>query len=237
MKLTSVRTVLCLTSCAALIGGCGDSDNGSSADSGICGTAAEPGILKLSNLSPALGGSAVNRNIVHSFTIVNAPANYYDFVLLHGDGHSAGLSTPDSPRFTTTKTGNNISYQMTIDSWSHAPGHVVLNTNGTFETSKGCRWVFPSPMFSYDITPAPSPDGGVADTKPGDANLPLDGWRLPDAPVIDVASDDAPLGYDLASEAAMSVDSAIDAVVGSSDAPVELDVLPSLDANASVDGI
>jgi hypothetical protein len=231
MKLASVRTVLCLTSCAALLG-CGDSDQGASADSGICGTAAEPGRLKLSNLSPALGASVMNSNIVHSFTIVNAPADYYDFALLHGDGHSAGVSTPDSPRFTTTKTGNNITYQMTIAGWSNAPGHVVLNTNGTFETSKGCRWVFPSPMFSYDITPAPGPDGGVTDTKPA-----VDGWRLPDAPVVDVASVDAPMGYDLAAEAAMGVDSMIDAVAGSFDVPSELDTLPALDLNVSVDGI
>jgi hypothetical protein len=230
MKLTSVRTVLRLASCAALLGGCGDSDNGSSADSGICGTAAEPGVLKLSNLSPALGGSVVNRNIVHSFTIVNAPADYYDFVLLHGDGHSAGLSTPDSPRFTTTKTGNSISYQMTIDSWSNAPGHVVLNTNGTFETSKGCRWVFPSPMFSYDITSAPAPDGGATDAKPA-----VDGWRLPDAPVVDVGSVDAPMGYDLAAEA-MGVDSMLDAVAGSFDVPSGLDALPALDLNVGGDG-
>jgi hypothetical protein len=239
MKIAPVRTFLWLTSCAALLVGCGDSDTGSSADSGICGTAAEPGVLKLSNLTPPLGGSVVNSNLVHSFTIVNAPADYYDFDLLHGDGHSAGLSTPDSPRFTTTtsKTGNSITYQMTIDSWSNAPGHVVLKTNGMFDTTKGCRWVFPSPMFSYDVTPAPAPDGGTADSKPADMKPAIDGWQLPDAPVIDVASVDAPIGYDLAAESAMSVDSMIDAVAGSFDVSSELDGLPTLDMNVSVDAI
>lgn len=234
MKLRSVRTVLCLTSCAAMLAGCGDSDDGSSADSGVCGTAAAPGVLKLSNLSPALGASVVNRNIVHSFTIANAPAIYDDFRLLHGDGHSAGLSTPDDPRFkaTQSKATSNVSYEMTIDSWSNASGHVVLNANGSFETAKGCRWVFPSPMFSYDVTPAPAPDGGATDAKPA-----LDGWRLPDAPVRDVASVDAPTGYDAAAEAGMSIDSAIDALGGAFDVSSELDALPALDAILSLDGI
>lgn len=144
MKLKAVRAILCLTSCAAMIAGCGDSDDGSSADSGVCGTAAAPGVLKLSNLSPALGASVVNRNIVHSFTIANAPAIYDDFPLLHGDGHSAGLSTPDDPRFRATqaKASSNVSYEMTIDSWSSASGHVVLKANGSFETTKGCRGSF-----------------------------------------------------------------------------------------------
>lgn len=235
MKTASVRTVLCLASCAALLVGCGDSDEGSSADSGICGTASEPGVLKLSNLIPPLGGSVVNSNIVHSFTVVNAPADYHDFVLLHGDGHSAGLSTPDSPRFSTNrpdKHGPNLDYQMTVTAWSNAPGHVVLSTNGTFETTKGCRWVFPSPMFAYDVTPAPGPDAGAADTKPA-----VDGWRLPDAPVIDLASADAPMVYDLGSEATMSVDSQVDVSAGSFDLPAELDALPTLDMSVSVDRI
>jgi len=218
MKKTGGRAVHCLTLGAALLVACGDSgDSGAGADSGICGTANEPGVLKLSNLLPVLGGSVVNRAIVHSFTVVNAPADFYSFDLLHGDGHSAGLSTPDSPRFKTTRSGNNISYQMTIDSWSNVPGHVVLNAAGTFQTSQGCTWAFPTPMFSYDVKAAPVLDGGAT---------------------LDVGSADAPRGYDLAAEVGLSVDSVPDVAVGPLDVSSELDALTGMiDASLGVDGI
>jgi hypothetical protein len=232
-----VRTVHCLTVCAALVAGCGDSgDDGAGADSGICGTASEPGILKLTNLRPALGASVVNRDIVHSFTVVNAPADYHSFDLLHGDGHSAGLSTPDDPHFTTSRSGNNISYQMTIEGWSSAPGHAVLNARGTFQTAQGCTWAFPTPMFSYDVTSAPAADGGVA----LDAKQAADGAGKADLAVADLAGEtaDVPLAVDLASETAAPLDGELDVAGGSDDSSPELDALAAtLDANVRIDGI
>jgi hypothetical protein len=229
-----VRTVHCLTFCAALVGGCGDSgDGGVGADSGICGTASDPGVLKLADRSPALGASVVNRDIVHSFTVVNAPADYYAFDLLHGDGHSAGLSTPTDPRFRTTRSGNNISYQMTIDSWSNAPGHAVLNVRGTFETSQGCTWAFPSPLFSYDVTPAPAADGGLA----LDAQQAVDGAGKPDLGLVDVAQNSSDASSEASSDAS-ALDSALDGAAGPYDSSLELDALAEiLDANVLIDGI
>lgn len=237
---SQVRTVHCLTVCTALLVGCGGSDDsGVGADSGTCGTFDNPGILKLTNRSPAMGASVVNRDIVHSFTVVNAPADYYSFDLLHGEGHSAGLSTPDDPRFRTTRSGNNINYQMTIDSWSSAPGHVLLSARGSFSTSQGCTWTFPSPLFSYDVTPAPAPDGGVA----ADAKQPLDTGA--DAGRVEVASVDlsgsspdvAPV-IDLAAETVAPFDSEVDVAGGDYDSMLELDAIAeTVDANAGIDGI
>jgi hypothetical protein len=233
-----VPTVHCLMVCAVLMAGCGGSDDsGAGADSGTCGTFDNPGILKLTNRSPAIGASVVNRDIVHSFTVVNAPADYYSFDLLHGEGHSAGLSTPDNPRFRTARSGNNISYQLTIDSWSSAPGHVVLSARRSFSTSQGCTWAFPSPLFSYDVTPAPAPDGGAAN----DAKQPLDaGAEKAEVASIDVfgGSPDVALIIDLASETMPPFDGEVDAAGGAYDSMLELDAGAELvDANIGIDGI
>jgi hypothetical protein len=180
---------------SALLVGCDDSDS-SVADAAVCGTHSNPGILTLSNLAPALGASAPNRNIVHRFTVVNAPGDYYDFDLVYGDRHTAGVSTPQDPRFQTTRAANDIKYELVIDGWSNAPAHVVLTARGSYDTSKGCTWVFPSPLFAYDITAVAIPDGGaMPDTKPAVDGLgwpigpgPLDTARAPDAVLPEVTS-------------------------------------------------
>jgi hypothetical protein len=193
---------------SALFLGCGSSDS-SVADAAVCGTHSNPGILTLSSLSPAPGASVPNRNIVHRFTVVNAPGEYPDFGLVYGDGHTAGVSTPDDPRFETTRTANDIKYQLVIDGWSNAPAHVVLNAGGSYDTSKGCTWVFPSPLFEYDVTAVATPDGGaMPDTKPAVDGLgwpigtgPLDTARAPDVVSAEVTS-----SVEVASEAAAPLD-------------------------------
>jgi hypothetical protein len=193
---------------SALLVGCDDSDS-SVADAAVCGTHSNPGILTLSNLAPALGASVPNRNIVHRFTVVNAPGDYYDFDLVYGDRHTAGVATPQDPRFQTSIAGSDVKYELVIDGWSNAPAHVVLNAGGSYDTSKGCAWVFPSPLFEYDITAVGTPDGGaMPDTKPGVDGLgwpigpgPLDTARAPDAAVPEVTSP-----VEVSSEAAARLD-------------------------------
>ena len=81
---------VCLATCAA----CGDDtrypDSGAApAEAGICGTHADPAILTLTSLTPALGTTVANHAIVHGFTVVRAPAQFNNFELKFGTSHTA----------------------------------------------------------------------------------------------------------------------------------------------------
>lgn len=215
--------------CAAVAAGCGDSGGaGSDSDGGVCGTLSSPGILKVARLSPAPGASVSNRNIVHSFTVVGAPAEYNTFDLIYGEGHTAGLSAPAYPKFKTTISGSDVEYQMVIEGWSHAPGHVTLNARGSFTTAQGCTWTFPAPLFSYDVTATPGIDGGMDGSSAEISVIADGGWTLPDVPV------------DLPAEAVagLEVGSVVDAASDALEAEVELaplDVAPAVDVGAVMD--
>jgi hypothetical protein len=160
--------ILCWISAAFMAcGGSGSSSADSAVDAagGVCGTHADPGILKITGRTPAIGASVLNQNIVHGFVVENAPAIFTSFTLRYSDPHTAGNSTPFEPTFQATVSGSNLIYQMTINAWSRAPGHVELVASGGYDTSKGCSWVFPSPLFSYDVTPML--DAGATEV-PGD---------------------------------------------------------------------
>jgi hypothetical protein len=129
----------------------------------VCGTYDNPGILKVTGRSPAIGATVLNQGIVHGFVVENAPAVFTTFTLKYGATHTAGVSEPSDPKFQATVSGSNLIYQLTIDRWSHAPGHVELVTSDGYQTRAGCYWAFPSPLFSYDITPGL--DGGAAEAK------------------------------------------------------------------------
>ena len=168
MKPALQALILCWISAAFMAcGGSGSSSADSAVDAagGVCGTHADPGILKITGRTPAIGASVLNQNIVHGFVVENAPAIFAAFTLWGGATHTAGLSTPFEPTFQVTVSGSNLIYQTTIDAWSHAPGHVELVASGGYDTSKGCSWVFPSPLFSYDVTPML--DAGATEV-PGD---------------------------------------------------------------------
>jgi hypothetical protein len=189
---------------ATLLLGCGDEAKSSVADSGVCGTHSNPGILTLTGVTPAPGATVLNRNIVHSFTVVRAPGDFKSLELLYGDGHTAGVSTPEEPKWQTMVSDSDVNYQMIIDGWSNAPGHVVVKVRSGYDTSAGCTWGFPSPLFVYDVAPLPTPDGGAGpDSRPV-----LDGT----AQVIDTSSQDAspiePLDVPLASDVSPEIDTA-----------------------------
>ena len=205
---------------AAALAGCGgggstSTDSAVDATSGVCGTHANPGVLNVRGHTPAPGTSVVNQGILHTFTVEGAPAYFVNFQLVYGPTHTAGPSIPSDPKIqVTTSANNNLTYQFTVDAWSIAPGHVEVRASNGYDTTKGCSWVFPSPLFSYDVTPAP--DAGVAgETKGG-----VDGGS---AGPHDVASTiDGPASLDLPS---------------APDVPLEIDVPIAFDGPAAADDV
>ena len=222
MQYARVSAALCLGIVG--IAGCGESSNGgdgatAGADAGICGTYADPGILKLTNLTPAIGASVVNHAIVHGFTVVGAPAIFTNFELRFGDSHTAGLPTPANPRFPAPPTASNLVYQLTIDSWSRAPGHVELVASAGYETSKGCWWIFPSPLFSYDVTAGPdggatAEAGGGIDTSPKPVDASIDSPSALDVPDnFDLAAAEATSGFEVGASTIDGAGAPLDASV------------------------
>jgi len=216
------RAALVLAICTTLWA-CGDSGSGNTdaaatADAGVvCGTRSNPGVLKLTGLSPAIGSTVANQGIVHAFLVVKAPAVFTNFTLNYGASHTAGRSTPADLEFKVTASGSDLVYQLTVDAWSHAPGHVELEASGGYATLAGCSWVFPSPLFSYDI--APVLDGGTGETTVDGGNLgPYDGPSALDSlGLLDRAGTvDAP---------------------GALDAPDEMDVPLAIDVSASAEEV
>jgi hypothetical protein len=217
---------LLLTQLAAC-GGLAERTDGAvvAADSGRCGTHANPGVLTLTSLVPALGSTVPNQTIVHGFTVVGAPAVFTNFDLKFRPSHTAGLSVPADPQFQVTQSENNVIYQLTIDSWSRAPGHVELVANGWYDTAQNCTWVFPSPLFSYDLSPGP--DGGVtaeagrpADSAVSPVDTTTDGAKV-DAPIvaIDAAIDGEAVAIDTALDSeSIAIDTAVDSTVAAVDA-------------------
>jgi hypothetical protein len=231
-------TALIFGVCAALTA-CSDSgsdnaDGAAGIDGGACGTHAHPGVLKLAGVSPAPGSTVVNQGIVHGFVVVNAPAVFTNFNLNYGVSHTAGLSTPADLKFSVTASasGSDLIYQLTVDRWAYAPGHVELEASGGYDTLKGCSWVFPSPLFSYDVLPVL--DAGAGEAKgaiDGEAIGPYDGPTARDVPsaldapgAVDSSSEpDVPLGLDGPSsgEASGETDGGLSAMVDATadDAP------------------
>lgn len=190
----------------ALLAGCGGASvhtvDAASAEAGFCGTHANPGILQLDGRTPPIGGTVNNHDIVHGFTVIDAPAEFRNFELRFGLAHTAGRPSPEIPRFTlvTLETGS-IVYQLTIASWSISPGHVELVASAGYDTSAGCTWQFPSPLFSYEIVGGP--DGGAPPEPPArtDGGLSFD-------TAIDVAL--PPIDAPLDGGVSLSVDAAVE---------------------------
>jgi hypothetical protein len=202
----------CVSAVLVACGGGGSNSADSAVDASGCGTHANPGILKLTGLTPATGTSVLNQNIVHGFVVENAPAFFTAFTLRYGDAHTAGISTPFGPTFQVTVSGSNLIYQMTIDAWSLAPGHVEIVASGSYDTLKGCTWAFPSPLFSYDVTPVL--DAGVA----GETRGVMDGG-----------------GMDSGANGPYDVPIALDSLI-TAEVPGEIDDGGTVAVDATVDG-
>jgi len=85
-------------------------------------------------------------------------------------------------------------------------------------TSKGCSWVFPSPLFSYDVTPVLDAgiagEGSMEGTMDGGPSVPYDVPQAMDSPItadVPGAPDDGGLiMVDTTVEGASPVDAGID---------------------------
>jgi hypothetical protein len=126
--------------------GCG-TDNGSS-----CGTASNPEVMTLADLTPPIGGTVVNKDIVQRFTVVDAPGIMTNITMGMVTGsHTAGNATIADQTWKITTAGKDITYEMTVSSWEKAPAHVEMVPVGGWVVD-GCYFTLPSPTFAYDVT-------------------------------------------------------------------------------------
>jgi len=137
--------------------GCGSSDSDTKTEPKMgaatpgCGTVQEPLELTLANVSPALGSTVPNANIVQSFTIVGkllkVPLSFALPV-----AHTAGAPVPAVVSWTYGASGGDTVYTTLPMSWTTAPAHVELNPPGLLQTDDGCVSVLPTPTFRYEIS-------------------------------------------------------------------------------------
>jgi hypothetical protein len=115
-----------------------------------CGGINDPTELTLVNVVPALGDSVPNQDIVHSFSITDDIA-FSDIALAYLETHTAGTSNP-AIQFTYTIAAETTDLTSAPVVWTSAPGHVELEAPIIYQTSDGCAYKLPSPLFSYDVT-------------------------------------------------------------------------------------
>jgi len=146
------RVVWCglVMSWGLVASGCGGDDD----DGPNCGTLAEPVTLTLADVTPAQGSSVVNDSIVHAFTIVGVRALFSTSMRLL-PAHSAGAPDPVLLNTTVDTSGEDLRYTVAPLRWTTAPASVRVDDSGRYETTDGCVYAFPSPLFSYDVTAAP----------------------------------------------------------------------------------
>lgn len=139
--------------------GCDGSSRPATADDGhgrgasyACGTKEDPVTFVLTDVAPAAGTTVANQDIVQQFTLVDPPfilSNGLTFVFL--PTHTAGTPSPLPLQIVGNTSAKNHVYSTTVTSWSTAPGHVEMGEQATHSNAHGCAFVFPSPLFSYDV--------------------------------------------------------------------------------------
>src|SRR5262245_44850885 len=70
-----------------------------------CGTLTNPDIVQLRDVQPAPGSSVPNQEIVHAFTVVNAPGLFNQFTFAQQSAHTAGSASPMALDFTYSQEG------------------------------------------------------------------------------------------------------------------------------------
>ena len=138
---------------------CDGSSRPSNADDGhghgasyACGTVEAPVTFVLKDVAPAGGTTVTNQGILEQFTIVDSPFLFSSLTFELLAAHTAGTSSPNPLAFTLSREGKDLICSTNIDSWSMAPGHVEVAVHGILEGDNGCAFVFPVPLFSYDVT-------------------------------------------------------------------------------------
>lgn len=149
MRPPRFRTLLC--ACGAFVA-CACS---STSDEVFCGGVTNPTVLTLDSVTPALGATVPNDEIVHSFSVLNDIV-FQDIALEELPSHTAGdPSSAITFGYTVAAESTDLAAADPVD-WSYAPGHVELDAPIIYQTDDGCAYKLPSPLFSYDVTP---PDG------------------------------------------------------------------------------
>jgi hypothetical protein len=139
---------------APAIAGCGDDagsgSSGQGGQGGDCGTAADPRALEVRDAQPAPGSTVPGTDVVHSFTVVDAPGVFASFSFAFGAENTAGLPDPSSFQFIVTQEGADLRYVAEPVTFPMAPGHVEFSVEQVYQTADGCHHAFPDPLFSYD---------------------------------------------------------------------------------------
>ncbi len=143
MNRLQVHTVLALLGAAA----CGCSG---ASDQAFCPGVADPTVLTLADVTPAAGAIVTNEAIVHSFSVLNDIA-FDDIAFRQLPSHTAGDAIP-SIAFTYTIAAESTDFTAAPVVWSHAPGHVEIDAPLVYQTTDGCAYTLPSPLFSYDLS-------------------------------------------------------------------------------------
>lgn len=136
----------------------GGASEGAGAGTPGCGTASDPTLLTLRDVSPVPGSTVAGDAVVHAFTIVDAPGLIQQLTFQLPAAHTAGTPDPAQLAFTITQDGADLVYTAAPVAWSTVPAHVELSVTGAFEAD-GCVYAFPSPLFSYDVEPGEGAGG------------------------------------------------------------------------------
>ncbi|HEY5284352.1 MAG TPA: hypothetical protein VIM14_16285 [Polyangia bacterium] len=139
--------------------GCGGSSRPTTGDDGhghgasyACGTEQAPVTLVLKDVAPEVGATVPNRTIVQQFTVVDPPFIMDKLTFVFLPKHTAGTPSPSPLQLTVVAQGKDQVYSATIDAWSTAPGHVEMGVDNVMANNNGCVFIFPSTLFSYEIT-------------------------------------------------------------------------------------
>ena len=139
---------------------CGDDDSGlSTSGTGggtpACGTLEDPDLLTVSDVQPVTDSTVANADIVHAFTVVDAPGLFQSFTFVFPtDQHTAGSPSDIAIDFTVAQMGSDLRYEAEPISWQLAPGDVAIQVQERYIAGDGCYYAFPDPLFDYAITEA-----------------------------------------------------------------------------------
>jgi hypothetical protein len=143
--LTFARFPAFLVALAPCLVGCSDDPSGPT-----CAGISSPVVLELAELTPALGATVPNDGIVHSFTVTGEIA-FTSIAFAYSKAHSAGDANPRL-EFSYSQEDGGVAYTAEPTRWENAPGHVEMAVPVVYETSEGCGYRLPLPLFSYDVT-------------------------------------------------------------------------------------
>ena len=151
---------------------CGDDSSPTGTTSGgtpTCGTLASPDLLVVTDVQPVADSTVVNQDIVHAFTVVDAPGLFQSFTFLSPDGqHTAGELSPTPFSFTVTQMGDDLRYEAAPVAWQVAPADVAIQVQERYTVDEVCYVAFPDPLFRYTIT-EPGGAGGAGGSGEGGA--------------------------------------------------------------------